>query len=405
MINKIFTEYRISDIGQVIGGGTPSTSIDEYWNGNIPWISPKDLTNYNCVYISCGENFISEKGLNKSGTKLLPENTVLFSSRAPIGYVAIAANSICTNQGFKSIICDPDKVDYLYLYYYLKANLQYIKLFANGATFPELSGKAMKNIKINIFNDVKYQRKIADTLFKYDNLIENNNKRIKSLEQMAENLYKEWFVRFRFPGYETTTFKSGIPSNWTIKKLKDFGRIETGKTPSTAKPENYGNAYHFVKTPDMHGNIFVIKTEEMLSEIGNNSQIKKLLPINSIMVSCIGSAGIVAINTKPAHTNQQINSIILDKPYELEWLYFTCKELKGTIQSFGANGATMTNLNKGKFEKLKVYYPTPEIISKFHQIVEPMFSELKSLLTINENLIKQRDLLLPRLMSGKLEVE
>lgn len=216
MINKIFTEYRISDIGQVIGGGTPSTSIDEYWNGNIPWISPKDLTNYNCVYISCGENFISEKGLNKSGTKLLPENTVLFSSRAPIGYVAIAANSICTNQGFKSIICDPDKVDYLYLYYYLKANLQYIKLFANGATFPELSGKAMKNIKINIFNDVKYQRKIADTLFKYDNLIENNNKRIKSLEQMAENLYKEWFVRFRFPGYENAEFENGIPKDWNI---------------------------------------------------------------------------------------------------------------------------------------------------------------------------------------------
>lgn len=287
---------------------------------------------------------------------------------------------------------------------HLKYQIKYLKTVANGAVFDTIILKTFDKMKTNV-PKLTVQQKISDILSTYDDLIENNNKRIKILEQMAENLYKEWFVRFRFPGYETTTFKSGTPSNWTIKKLKDFGRIETGKTPSTAKPENYGNAYHFVKTPDMHGNIFVIKTEEMLSEIGNNSQIKKLLPINSIMVSCIGSAGIVAINTKPAHTNQQINSIILDKPYELEWLYFTCKELKGTIQSFGANGATMTNLNKGKFEKLKVYYPTPEIISKFHQIVEPMFSELKSLLTINENLIKQRDLLLPRLMSGKLEVE
>lgn len=303
-------------------------------------------------------------------------------------------------------IVRPTKADANFLYYWFSMPFveKHLYSLGIGAGQPNISAKDILKLKIKIPNR-NIQTKIADILSTYDNLIENNNKRIKLLEQMADNLYKEWFVRFRFPGYETTTFKSGIPSNWTIKKLKDFGRIETGKTPSTAKPENYGNAYHFVKTPDMHGNIFVIKTEEMLSEIGNNSQIKKLLPINSIMVSCIGSAGIVAINTKPAHTNQQINSIILDKPYELEWLYFTCKELKGTIQSFGANGATMTNLNKGKFEKLKVYYPTPEIISKFHQIVEPMFSELKSLLTINENLIKQRDLLLPRLMSGKLEVE
>lgn len=303
-------------------------------------------------------------------------------------------------------IIRPTKADANFLYYWFSMPFveKHLYSLGIGAGQPNISAKDILKLKIKIPNR-NIQTKIADILSTYDNLIENNSKRIKILEQMAENLYKEWFVRFRFPGCETTTFKSGIPSNWIIKKLKDFGRIETGKTPSTAKPENYGNAYLFVKTPDMHGNIFVIKTEEMLSKIGSNSQIKKLLPINSIMVSCIGSAGIVAINTKPAHTNQQINSIVLDKPYELEWLYFTCKELKGTIQSFGANGATMTNLSKGKFEKLKVYYPTPEIISKFHQMVEPMFSELKSLLTVNENLIKQRDLLLPRLMSGKLEVK
>jgi type I restriction enzyme S subunit len=107
----MFKEYRVSQIGEVVGGGTPSTKIEEYWNGDIPWISPKDLTDYNSVYISYGENYITKKGLNKSGTRLLPENTVLLSSRAPIGYVALAANPICTNQGFKNIICNEKLVN------------------------------------------------------------------------------------------------------------------------------------------------------------------------------------------------------------------------------------------------------------------------------------------------------
>ena len=131
---------RISEIGTVVGGGTPSTKNPDYWGGDIPWISPKDLTDYKSVYISKGENFLTEKGL-KSGTRLLPKNTLLFSSRAPIGYVALAANPICTNQGFKSIVCDEKQVVPLYLYYYMKANLDYIKLFCTGATFPEISGK------------------------------------------------------------------------------------------------------------------------------------------------------------------------------------------------------------------------------------------------------------------------
>lgn len=371
-------------------------------------------TNFNLENYITTENMLSDKGgvivaESLPDCKTLPKyevNDILLSNIRPYFKKIWHSNRQggCSNDVL--VLKVNNEHNSKFIYYVLSSNnfFNYATVTSKGTKMPRGTPNAIMNYLVPN-TTIENESKIANILSAYDDLIENNNKRIKLLEQIAENLYKEWFVRFRFPGYETTTFKSGIPSNWTIKKLKDFGRIETGKTPSTAKPENYGNAYHFVKTPDMHGNIFVIRTEEMLSEIGNNSQIKKLLPINSIMVSCIGSAGIVAINTKPAHTNQQINSIILDKPYELEWLYFTCKELKGTIQSFGANGATMTNLSKGKFEKLKVYYPTPEIISKFHQMVEPMFSELKSLLTVNENLIEQRDLLLPRLMSGKLEVQ
>ena len=397
------TTYKISDIGEVVGGGTPSTANSDFWGGDIPWISPKDLTGYKSVYISHGESFLNKTGL-KSGTKLLPKDTVLFSSRAPIGYVAIASNPICTNQGFKSIICNKEIINPLFLYYYIKGNLDYIKLFGTGATFPEISGAAMRKIKVQI-PSLPTQQKIASILSAYDRLIENNTRRIRLLEQMAENLYKEWFVRFRFPEHENVEIVNGLPKGWEIKIIADFGRIETGKTPPMSNRDLYGGDILFVKTPDMHGKLFVRSTSETLSQEGNNYQRTKLLPINSIMVSCIGTAGIVSINTNLAHTNQQINSIILNNLEDLEWLYYVCRQLIPTIELFGATGATMTNLSKGKFEKLKIVVPKVDFRGAFHKRIRPYFKEIYALEQQNTFLTRQRDLLLPRLMSGKLEVK
>lgn len=397
------TTYKISDIGEVVGGGTPSTANSDFWGGDIPWISPKDLTGYKSVYISHGESFLNKTGL-KSGTKLLPKDTVLFSSRAPIGYVAIASNPICTNQGFKSIICNKEIINPLFLYYYIKGNLDYIKLFGTGATFPEISGAAMRKIKVQI-PSLPTQQKIASILSAYDRLIENNTRRIRLLEQMAENIYKEWFVRFRFPEHENVEIVNGLPKGWEIKIIADFGRIETGKTPPMSNRDLYGGDILFVKTPDMHGKLFVRSTSETLSQEGNNYQRTKLLPINSIMVSCIGTAGIVSINTNLAHTNQQINSIILNNLEDLEWLYYVCRQLKPTIELFGATGATMTNLSKGKFEKLKIVVPKVDFRGAFHKRIRPYFKEIYALEQQNTFLTRQRDLLLPRLMSGKLEVK
>lgn len=261
----------------------------------------------------------------------------------------------------------------------------------------------IQRLKLNL-PDLPTQERIADILSTYDDLIEANNRRIELLEQAAQELYKEWFVRFRFPGHENVKFENGLPEGWSIQRLSSYGRIETGKTPSMEKQENYGNNVMFIKTPDMHGNTFVIKSEEMLSECGHLTQPKKLLPPNSIMVTCIGSGGIVAINAEQAHTNQQINSIVLNDSTKLEWLYFTCKSLKSTIELFGATGTTMTNLSKGKFERLKVINPDDTLILQYHKFVAPMLNKIKSLMYQNQNLADQRDLLLPRLMSGKLEV-
>ena len=294
-----------------------------------------------------------------------------------------------------------------FAYYYLSTN-EVVKYLSNIAelsqsTFPSFSSKDIGKIDLPDI-DRKAQDQIVFILSAYDNLIEINNKRIKVLEQMAENLYKEWFVRFRFPGHENAEFENGIPKGWAIKRLGDYGRVETGKTPSMEVSEYYGNDYLFIKTPEMHGNVFVINTEEKLSKRGHSSQPKKLLPANSIMVTCIGTGGIVAINAEPGHTNQQINSIILDDLKYLEWLFFTCRSMRTTIEMFGATGSTMTNLSKGKFEKLKVIEPSTALIEEFHKITESMLKEIEKLMRANQKLACQRDLLLPRLMSGKLEV-
>ena len=294
-----------------------------------------------------------------------------------------------------------------FVYYLLKQ--QYIRnLAANSMTGASGRQRAdlkfIKRIKIQLPN-LDVQHRIASILSTYDTLIENNTKRIRLLEKMAENLYKEWFVRFRFPGYEDVEMENGLPKGWKISIIKDFGRIETGKTPSTKNTEFYGGKFLFIKTPDMHDVFFVNSTEETLSDLGSKSQEKKLLPPNSIMVSCIGTGGVVAINSRQGHTNQQINSTILSDLSDLEWLFMVCKGLKPTIELFGATGATMTNLSKRKFEKLKVIEPPKSVRYLFHDKVQSAFKLMQELAKQNSLLARQRDLLLPRLMSGKLEVK
>jgi len=289
-----------------------------------------------------------------------------------------------------------------FIYYFLKTIG--LEQFNSGAGVPTLNRNHINLLKVKIPKNT-IQTKIADVLSTYDKLIENNNCRIQILEKTAEELYKEWFVRMRFPGYEKTKFDKGIPEGWEVRRIKDLGEVITGKTPPTNDEENYGGEVMFVKTPDMNGNLFTIETESYLSNKGNDSQPKKLIPEGSIMVSCIGTGGVVSINGYPAHTNQQINSIILNKSLEREWAYFTLHSMKGTIELFGATGATMTNLSKGKFENLKILYPINDLVLRYHTLTKGIFSKIKNLNIQNQNLKKQRDLLLPRLMNGTIIVK
>lgn len=174
-------ECKIANLGTVVGGATPSTKDSaNYENGTIAWITPKDLSTFTGRYIKRGERNITQIGLKSCSTQLMPPNSVLFSSRAPIGYIAIAANEVCTNQGFKSVIPN-ENTDSLLLFYLLKYNKDKIEGMGSGTTFKEVSGNTMKNIVVNVPTDKKVQEKIAAILGSIDEKIEEN-------EQINNNL-------------------------------------------------------------------------------------------------------------------------------------------------------------------------------------------------------------------------
>ena len=397
------TTYKISDIGEVVGGGTPSTANSDFWGGDIPWISPKDLTGYKSVYISHGENFLTKTGL-KSGTKLLPKDTVLFSSRAPIGYVAIASNPICTNQGFKSIICNKEIINPLFLYYYIKGNLDYIKLFGTGATFPEISGAAMRKIKVQI-PSIPTQQKIASILSAYDRLIENNTRRIRLLEQMAENLYKEWFVRFRFPEHENVEMVNGLPKGWKTIHIKELAQLKSGYAFKSEWFIEEGEAVAKIK--DI-GNILMDTSNFSYVDKENCIKAKKFLLTTGDLTIALTGATIGKISIVPKHkgniyTNQRLGKFFLgDNPMEkLPFLYclFTQESMVSNIVNLSNSSSAQPNISPEQIEKIKIL-GNHDIISMYNKTCNPLFSNILALYSQNQLLTRQRDLLLPRLMSA-----
>jgi len=289
--------------------------------------------------------------------------------------------------------------DLKYMYYRLKSFP--LRNYAGGAAQPLLTQTILRGVRLPIIKDKTRQKKIAEILSSYDDLIENNRRRIQLLEQAARLLYKEWFVHLRFPGHEHAKIIDGLPEGWETGTIGDLGEVITGKTPSKNKAENYGHDLPFIKTPDMHGNAIVVHAEESLSEQGAKTQANKTLPPRSILVSCIGTVGAVAFNSSPAQTNQQINSIVPDNATVTYWAYFMAKDLKPLLEGM-SGGATMANVNKSKFSGIKIVIPSPQLLEYFSDFSKPIFDQIENLTISNMRLAKTRDLLLPKLMNGEV---
>lgn len=273
---------------------------------------------------------------------------------------------------------------------------------AVGANIQNLSQSRLGSCEVNV-PDIETQKRIATILSRYDSLIENYQKQIKLLEEAAQRLYKEWFVDLYFPGHENTKIVDGVPEGWEKKSIGEIGTVITGKTPSTSNKENYGGSIPFITIPDMHTGIYPVSSV-FLSEKGAESQSKKYIPKDALIVSCIGTAGLVCITKERCQTNQQINSLILDDKEMLHYMYFVFLSLKEHLNNIGSNGATMTNVNKSKFEGIDIVVPSSCIIRDFSQRTTPYFENIKSLQSQLRLLTEARDRLLPKLLSGEIEI-
>ena len=325
-----------------------------------------------------------------------------------LGYSALVPKSSSRmylhNQRIGLVKFKNDSCDRGYIYWLMRTR-GYQRTIANTSTGSTVHHTSPTKICDFEFNPPSHtvQRRIAEVLSRYDALIENYQRQIKLLEEAAQRLYKEWFVDLRFPGHQSTPIINNLPQSWQKKKLGEIGKVITGKTPSTSKKENYGGSIPFITIPDMHNGVYP-DSSLFLSDIGANSQRGKFIPPNSLMVSCIGTAGLVCISKENCQTNQQINTLVLEDKGALYYLYFVLRSLKEHLVNLGSNGATMTNVNKTKFESIEIMFPCKSLIESFYVEVKNHFECIKNLSYQIRNLSEARDRLLPKLMSAEIEV-
>ena len=293
-----------------------------------------------------------------------------------------------------------------------------------------LNTEELKAIKVQI-PPLPEQRAIAHVLGTLDDKIELNRRMNQTLEEMARALFKSWFVDFDpvrakmegrwhpgeslpglpdhlydlFPDRLVDSELGEVPEGWEVKELGTFGEIITGKTPSTKRPEYYGEDVPFLRIPDMHGKMYALQTEVMLSAQGAESQSKKTLPPGSISVSCIATPGLVVLNHRSTQTNQQINGIIPHNQSASSYLYWTCSYLSYDIETGGLGSSVFGNMNKSAFSALPAIHPEPAIVCAFDTIASPIHAAILANEEQAHTLATQRDLLLPKLVLGEIKAD
>ena len=394
----------IGDLGIVITGKTPPTTNKNYYGDYAVFIKPTDISEQSKFTYETEEMY-SRLAAEKYESSLVPKGAICVPCIGTIGTKMTMTHCDCyTNQSINSIVCN-ENFDNEYVYYLIKNFLPGLKAYNLGtASGREYVSKSnFEKIELEVELDKDIQKRIGMFLSHYDSLIENYQKQIKLLEEAAQRLYKEWFVDLRFPGHENTKIVNDVPEGWEKKKVSEIGKVITGKTPSTAKKEYYGEQIPFITIPDMHTGIYPTSSQ-FLSSLGANSQSGKFIPANSLMVSCIGTAGLVCITKEECQTNQQINSLVLNDNSLLYYMYNTFLSLKKHLNNIGSNGATMTNVNKSKFESIEILIPTNSISNLYNKAVEQSFRSIKTLSSQIRLLTEARDRLLPKLMSGEIAV-
>ena len=359
--------------------------------------------------ILSGYSTISIQDAPSRARRIIKEGDTIFSTVRPnlkaYYYVKNCPNHPICSTGF-AVLRAKQGVSSRFIYSLVTESsfVNYLTLVAKGSTYPAVDTSDFAKAKVRV-PDLPTQEKIADILSAYDDLIENNNKRIALLEKAAQELYKEWFVRFRFPGYENAKFENGLPKGWERKKLGNYYTTCSGGTPNRSTTSFFTNGiYPWVKTGELKDNI-IVQTEEKITKDAIKKSSAKLFPCDSIAMAMYGvNIGMLAYFDGIMSCNQAC-CVFNDKRSfsSKHYLFQYMKSIREYLLLISF-GAAQQNLSQELIKKIKVVMPSDNLIILFEQQIEPIYKTIRSLLLKNINLIKQRDLLLPRLMSGKLEV-
>ena len=407
-------EYELEDIIETFidyRGRTPKKT-----NSGIPLITAKIVKQGR---VNPATEFIKEEDYDGWMTRGIPlKGDVILTTEAPLGEVAQIKDTkkVALAQRIITLRGKVEIVDNTFLKYSLQSPIMQHRLFerASGTTVIGIKSSELKKVNINL-PPLEEQKKIANVLSSLDDKIELNNEMNKTLEEMAESIFKRWFVDFEFPNEDGEPYKSSggemvdselgmIPKGWEVQCIGDIGNVITGKTPSAKVEGSYGDECNFITPRDITDSPIILNTERKLSSIGINNLKKNLVCKNSIGVSCIGSnLGEVYITGENSITNQQINTVVLDESHIYPYIYIYLKNMKNEFLNM-AGGSAVPIINKTSFSGINILMPDMYILNKFVQSTTCYFERIEENLKENESLIALRDSLFPKLMSGEIDI-
>ena len=394
----IYKTTKIEDIClKVTSGGTPKSTNEAFYNPKeVPWLKTAEV-NYCRIYDT--ETYISQDGLNRSSAKLIPKNSVIiamYGQGDTAGRVAINKIPLCTNQACCNLIINHDIADYEYVYYVLSTLYDKLVSLKNGGAQPNLNAGIIKNVEIP-FPKLEKQHAIARILSTYDRLIENNQKQIKLLEEAVQRLYKEWFIDFRFPGYEDATIVDGVPEGWRRSSMSDIADYLNGYA---FKPDDWNDkGKPIIKIKEMNEGI----TTSTPRNDGSTIPEKYNITAGDILFSWSATLTTMIWDSEDGLLNQHLFKVTPNKgicrEYVLQSILKTLDEFKNLT-----TGSTMRHIQRGKLKEVFVNLPSQEIMGMFASVAEVYREKILKLQKQNSALKEACDRLLPKLMSGEIEV-
>ena len=394
---------------RISSGGTPSRKKAEYFESGVSghlWVKSKELLD---ACISETEETITDEGLNNSSAKYLPVHSVLIAMYgANVGQLGWLKKSATVNQAICGLVLDETKADWRFVFYSLLQSRGDLTIQAQGAAQQNLNQDLVRKFKV-LLPPLQMQRRIAGILTSYDELIDNNQQRIRILAQMAGSIYREWFVKFKFPGHDKTKLVDSplgqIPQGWEVKTVAESFEICGGGTPSRSNSEYWdAGTIQWFSPSDLTaaGTMFMDDSSDHITELGLAESSARLFPARSVMLTSRATIGAISINTHEACTNQGFIACLPNKRVPLFFLFRWLAENVPTFQRM-ASGATFKEISRGVFKTIEFLQPPVNLVRRYEDVAAPMAEQALTLQRQIQNLRNTRDLLLPYLMSGRLQ--